>query len=92
MSDTPWKPGPWWLTEEDDGYGLKYRVTIPGVAAFKMSEAANARLIAAAPEMAASIEAMVESHHHYVGGPCEVPCEFATARALLARIHGEERW
>jgi hypothetical protein len=104
MSKTTWTPGPWLiLTAKGYPYAIQashVSPNTPGVirditrwAAISMPSSkegqANARLIAAAPEMAEALEALASafiSHTQWSGEP---PNEVVNARAILARINGE---
>ena len=50
---------------------------------------ANARLIAAAPEMVEALEALASAFMSNTRWSGEPPVEVANARAILARINGE---
>lgn len=94
-TNTPaWTPGPWTvrrtyvydLIESHDGIGVAFcRYDTPAFAA-------NARLIAAAPEMARTIQSLadcLESWWESAGSPDRATeIELIEARALLARING----
>ena len=88
-NETPWTPGPW--AALDDGY--QHRIVAGGVelagcnTAGDVSDAvnaANARLIAAAPEMAALLERLAGSLHENMADARGYLC--ADIRALLAKI------
>lgn len=97
MSDTPWTPGPWtWgpardLREDESPTAIGMRVDGDGYVIADVTrqppyeqELANARLIAAAPEMAELLDEMRVL--------LEMEGESYTterARALLSRIRGE---
>lgn len=75
---TPWTPGPWEICGHLIFESGKKEMLIATVALYKQAAVANGRLIAAAPNMAATIEAMLSGKR---GARHE-------ARALLARIRG----
>lgn len=84
VSDTPWTPGPWGWAASRGVNDPDYPRVVPGEAAsFKVGTDADARLIAAAPEMAELLEralrTMLRSDEPWV----------TDSRALLARIKGE---
>ena len=100
---TPHTPGPWGIVTaakygadhdhpaviKDEGDGIPWCVIAARVTGPDLHQArANARLIAAAPEMLALIQYVATSK-------CKHPddsqaCHFCAARALLARIEGKE--
>jgi hypothetical protein len=92
VSGNPWTPGPWLyqgFTEAGDTSGW-YVVVAPhrviSVEGRDEEEAdANARLIAAAPEMAEALEQVVD----YFAADTEPHWLGETARALLSRIRGD---
>ena len=90
-----WTPGKWETGEcswNDDG---EVRYTLRG---FTEAKAADARMIAAAPELADMLAELV-SDVFYVGGEIVIRCEdhaaalrkVADARALLARVKGDDQ-
>ena len=91
MSDTPWTPGPW----EQEG------VIVRASGQFVLSRdegEANARLVAAAPEMAEALEAIAQfapdpgdhcGHCDQFDPDHRDDCCYVMADALLARIRGE---
>jgi hypothetical protein len=79
----PWTPGPWTVQEQDrDGY--YYRWDVPEVGVQDMPEA-DARLIAAAPEMAA----LLAEWDTFPMNTVSVEDLRDRRKALLARIWGE---
>ena len=91
----PWTPGPWREGGAEEVYGTEVfedntrELTIAAVAdhglGFEGQAEANARLIAAAPEMAEFIEEVAASGHE-IHWTSDLTRE---ARALMARIRGE---
>lgn len=80
MNDAPWTPGPWGVEPESVGDWNGYAVTHTGGRVQSPNEA-TARLIAAAPEMAALLIEIEERGH--------LPTFFMDDLApLLARIRG----
>ena len=84
-------PGPWewgrdmgsfWIETEKDGYSVasvnNHNIT--------PQNEANAHLIAAAPEMLASLEAMVESYEHEASARNPTLLQ---ARAVIAKAPGD---
>lgn len=90
MSDTQHTPGPWFATPdsyavyERDGYGYRgdTMCALPG--GDPAIRAANARLIAAAPELLAALQAVLP----YLGGTVIFAPEQAAARAAIAKATG----
>ena len=95
-SNTPWTPGPW-VAEEADFFG-DHNIILADSAGDSSAIAAvvsnlrpalevanNARLIAAAPEMAEWLERCAD---WFAGGGVEPDCD--DIRALLAKIKGGE--
>ena len=102
MTDTPWTPGPWYIAALDDQEeATEFDILAPDGEEEPWhiaktygnidGEKANARLIAAAPEMAEALANMVEIvdfvERRY-GGRINPPT-VDNARALLARIKVE---
>jgi hypothetical protein len=108
----PWTPGPWVVHYNSDGYaigvkasdaeqhrkgGAGWPVRRNGISIPSSVEGqANARLIAAAPEMAELVEAMarelpppVSTIQELIEGADKPHPLVAHARALLARIRGD---
>ena len=75
---TPWTPGPWEIRGHTIFEPGKEAMSIATVTRYESNVLANGRLIAAAPDLAATIEAMLS-------GKGSARNE---ARALLARIGG----
>lgn len=73
--------------------GYRHWADAPGVTYIERplpERGANARLIAAAPELVAALEAMTQYAASITSEcPPECHCDVAEARALLARIKGE---
>lgn len=91
MTDTPWTPGPWeWETLHGVGRALcaEDRTVALHDAHWEVAPA-DARLIAAAPEMAELLERAVEEHLNQDTLPMDPGCWCWAARDLLARIKGE---
>lgn len=96
MSKTPWTPGPWVVTDEP-GYGRVEGTQVAGSDGYivalaigdveELPHEANARLIAAAPEMAEVLASIVKMHAIVDRGIA--PIDLDKARALLARIRGD---
>lgn len=101
MNKTPWTPGPWILTPCGDILGNRNTRTDNGLVAAMCSDrkdaegAANARLIAAAPEMAEVLEQFVRPSAAEDGiislGELvsRAHAFFGHAHAILARIRGD---
>lgn len=114
MTETPWTPGPWrWLTEDSREWNGKdgdennvgmYGVTLCGprgetVADEAFPKAADARLIAAAPELAEALQELTltaQALRDQVasGGPAimiipRLDDQLKHARAALARAKGD---
>lgn len=100
MTDTPWTPGPWAVRHDNGAVwvfskgGDRY---IAGVEesgdGFVTLTEPNARLIAAAPEMAELLASIVEEYDKQDlinGEPGTDPFTMEEAAALLARISGAE--
>ncbi len=107
-----WTPGPW-ATDETEHEVPYQAIRILGknrgicsiwmddapVHDFNAEQRANARLIAAAPELVEALEVITKRmEQDYTEVPCAdqsvgaaLPPELYTARALLARINGESQ-
>jgi hypothetical protein len=83
----PWTPGPWNSDDlsvfDDDGDPI-CDMAMSITEEDKGTQRANARLIAAAPEMATIIHELLATHVAHHNHPAHV-----AARALLSRIRGE---
>ena len=85
MSAPAHTPGPW-RAAGDHVFSVRGRLTVTRtVYGTEGERLANARLIAAAPELVEALRGMLDKHiaHHNA-------IEHAAARALLARIDGEQ--
>lgn len=87
-------PGPWFVTPdghavyEKDVFG--YRAdTICGLPSRSDSRAANARLIAAAPETTEALQALLWAVTGFGDFEAQYPEEYAKARAAIAKARGE---
>lgn len=106
MTDTPWTPGPWQvdnahhrpqITQSNNGwsgYNIAHIYAFAGPELPDRSSRtdANARLIAAAPEMAEALQMLHDNIAEYarinnLGGLDNQ--DMRNARAILARIKGE---
>lgn len=97
MADTRWTPGPWLVSEtgsvvaaSDSGYVAEPydgRHTLQNDAAIT---AANAHLIAAAPEMYEALAAVIGDYEAHMRGHEYVPTPLIAARAALAKARGEQ--
>ena len=88
---TPWTPGPWQVTPISTGYGIMSSDKEPRMVARLGSRRArdlpNARLIAAAPTMAATLARLVhwaDRHGGFEG------TAWSQAYALLSDIRGDD--
>jgi hypothetical protein len=93
MSDTPWTPGPWLFTAFDaeilGGDGTHVAHVRLGVDA-PARHAANARLIAAAPEMEELLSEFIAGYKHDLDHGVIRGTTFAhRVNDLLSRIRGE---
>ena len=83
-------PGPWTIQEQADGHlGIYQTHALVATIRHKPEESANARLIAAAPDLLAALEAclpIVDAHRRYALGEGDVTA--MTARATIARAKG----
>lgn len=96
MADGKWTKGPWKATPNGDGYVItRTDVFVAGyaIAAARPSRAAtedqceaNARLIAAAPDL---YEALVEARERMVGSSPGLKALIAKTDAALSRARGE---
>lgn len=102
MSKTPWTPGPWIIgqpakhpTSVQKEMENGWLATVANCESLTLEDAeclANARLIAAAPELVEALEALAihtEDMHIICNRPAEDSESLTKARALLARIRGE---
>lgn len=96
MTDTPWTPGPWvvgsydqWRGAQHGGNVTCYEVVREDAPPIQGITEADARLIAAGPEMAELLERAVEEHLNQDTLPMDPGCWCWAARDLLARIKGE---
>lgn len=108
MSKTPWTPGPWEITSTTNGMVnissfkgdwfefAQVVVRMDGADEDRPDGVSNARLIAAAPEMAEVLAALVRLMPRPVSNVADLAegtdqehPEVTQARALLARIRGE---
>lgn len=83
----PWTWGGVTNTDEPAGY---YSVADAGgavICRLTGQPAANARLIAAAPELLEAVRDLLDEHDHYGGCPDSSPA-WATARAAIAKAEG----
>ena len=96
MSSNPWTPGPWMARHRASGSSSKVAamrvwtenwVKVASITDTGATTQANARLIAAAPEMAEALEALVGFVEHL--GFSAKHGSAGNARALLARIRGD---
>ena len=91
MTDTPWTPGPWKVGPYDPESGAYHLHPYLVQSRLEMTEAyvpdsGNARLIAAAPEMAELLSSFADTP------ASEGPAAYgmgSRAEALLSRIRGE---
>lgn len=89
MAETPWTPGPW-QTEYDVLEGdWGWRIKTPGADHSDVDRKADARLIAAAPEMAELLTTIAEGMTHPDSDAEWVSRTKGEARALVSRIRGE---
>ena len=79
MDNEAWTPGPWEVVRHARSSGDFFYVKTKAILADRIPSETDARLIAAAPEMATFIEWYVQV----------VDPEDAEAKRLLARIKGE---
>lgn len=99
MSDWKFTPGPWvhatdlgqvGSIETLDGVVIAQAQQIPGDDAWRTQRTANALLLAAAPELLATLEAMLDTyaelHALYDLGECDATI---IARAAIAKAKGE---
>jgi hypothetical protein len=106
MSETPWTPGPWWVgrnersvvcnTEIPEWHTADSVEYYGGHLVAESMAPANARLIAAAPELAEALEAMLYEYegvydmtaptHHQSDAALKAE---SMARAALAKAKGE---
>lgn len=93
-----WTPGPWLITEQDppEIHGNDERRTVVCITTAPRSNEwnmADARLIAAAPELAEALADCVEALGHLQDSLAVRvnPPTLEAARALLARINGDEK-
>jgi len=101
MSEPQWTPGPWrvqwvqlgdndrrpgWLTQADDPYG---RIISGFANPATVEAAANARLIAAAPELYAALSEMLRWLAQPPSGPINVAHVKERAEAALAKARGD---
>ena len=87
MTDTPWTPGPWHVAQ-DHGNSPFVRVVVGENHSFVTSKTPDARLIAAAPEMADLLAEAVDWIEH-ARKRSTLPMVLVDSRRLLARIRGE---
>jgi len=89
MTTPKWTPGPWRM--DLSGVESKHQRVCDVLASSLAERNANARLIAAAPELYAALESLLT--HDSAAGPCDVPglkCDcYERARAALKRARGE---
>lgn len=91
-------PGPWTITRESDTHPLAIQ-TAEGTVAYVRHMGrpdpewqANARLIAAAPELLAALESMVDMFERHIDGrpgPDDAAARWDDARAAIAKARGE---
>ena len=80
-------PGPW--TFKRGVYRIEVRTTPERSYAFSLSDEANARLIASAPELLEALEAVLPDLEHYVATHGPGPDKrLAIARAAIAKARG----
>jgi hypothetical protein len=97
MSESKFTPGPWEAVPEGHrlsvwakGYGFVHTTEVPEVN-FRATETANAnaRLIAAAPELLAALQALTDSEGHiWHGNSKECTGECKEVRAAIAKAEG----
>ena len=95
MADTKWTPGPWRINKEDDWGGVEItsesRVGMIEIAMLAVTfrgnigkeQRANARLIAAAPELYEALDAMLTRFGHHSN------VDIKRAADALAKARGE---
>lgn len=99
--NTSHTPGPWFVpaptyrtlyVEARIGNGMLQEVASCGPTADPAQQAANARLIAAAPELLEALRGMLalDEEHHQRGHCDDVCAEVLKARAAIAKATGEE--
>lgn len=86
MSDTPWTPGPWSWGEDYSYPYCDVFIDDETIIAEVPSGPANARLIAASPELVEALEGLL-NENDMAGWAAKV----TSARALLARIRGDDQ-
>lgn len=88
--NTKWTPGPWKVLRPDQVRGPygEWICSCKGGRHREQKDAANAQLIAAAPEMAEALESIARIIEHNC--PKDGAPAAAIARALLAKIGGGE--
>jgi hypothetical protein len=85
MSDTPWTPGPW---EVYDTWNVRGgSESMVHICEANHRSVANARLIAAAPEMVEALHSWVMHHDHEDLINDDLLCE--DTKDLLSRIRGK---
>lgn len=98
MTDTPWTPGPWIVVDWDEDVNAvkqKGAAEADNIAYMDPEDEADARLIAAAPEMAELLKRLSEWDMLYVnpetgkGIVADGPYWQGQIRPLLSRIRGE---
>ena len=80
-------PGPWQIDQSGAGLEIRPSRSIHAITILKHGEEANARLIAAAPEMAEALEAIVEAGYRgdEINGKL-----LAEAEAAIRKARGDE--
>lgn len=87
-------PGPWRVDPDEECCVLgppegnpPYQITVAQAYGFMGIREANARLIAAAPDMLVALKGLLLA----IESPDDYPDECEAARALVARLTGDER-
>ena len=93
-NDTKHTPGPWKLTEHDERSAriesrLEFIARIEGIDWGSEECKANARLIAAAPDLLEALKNLLWQHDNNAGQLCGMALQ--DARAAIAKAEGEKQ-
>lgn len=92
MADPRWTPGPWYIRERTGGFtiwsdhGAVTSTTITPLSSRRAEGEANARLVAAAPDLYEALEMVRDANE---SDPHIPPSALAKIHAALAKARGE---